>query len=1154
MSIDRREFLTQVSALGFGALLSSAAEAWALDRVDNPLATYPDRGWERTYRDLFQSDSSFIFTCAPNDTHNCLLRAHVKSGVVTRIGPSYGYGKATDLYGNGASGRWDPRCCQKGLALTRRFYGDRRVRYPMVRKGFKAWVEKGFPRDPQTGKPPAEYFRRGWDGWVRASWEEASALVAKVLINIAQTYSGPEGKARLLAQGYEPETVEATQGAGVQVEKFRGGMPLLGITRVFGFYRFANAMALLDHHLRKLPPEQCLGGRGFDNYSWHTDLPPGHPMVTGHQTVEFDLSAVEHSELVIAWGMNWVTTKMPDAHWLTEARLKGTRVVVIACEYSATASKGDDVIVVRPGTTPALALGLASVIVREKLYDETYVKRFTDLPLLVRTDTLQLLRGRDLDPKSALRPLANRTRLLKAGEKPPPPVAHREQLIPEALREEWGDLVLWDSVKKAPVVISRDLCGARFDAAKLSPALFGEYEVTLAGGKKVACKPVFEVLRGTVLADYTPKMVSELTWAPEEAIEKLARAIAKARGKTLFTVGMGPNQFFNNDLKDRAIFLLAALTANVGQVGGNVGSYAGNYRVALFNGAPQWIAENPFDLELDPAKPARPRMCFRFESAHYYNHEDHPLKVGKRMLTGKTHMPTPTKSLWFANANSILGNVKWHYNVVQNVLPKIEFIGVNEWWWSTSCEYADVVFAVDSWAELKHPDMTASVTNPFLCLFPRTPLPRIYDTRGDGEVLMAVADQLAALTGDKRFGDVWHHLRKGKMEVYLQRILDASATTKGYRIEELIKKAEQGIPALMMTRTTPKAGGWEQTQESMPWYTKSGRLELYRDEPEFIAAGENLPLHREPVDSTFHEPNVIVCSPNPFLRPEGPGVYGVAEDDFDCEHRQARNVVKPWSAVRGTAHPLAAQGYRFIFHTPKYRHGSHTTPIDTDQAAVWFGPFADVYRRDKRMPFVTEGYVDIHPADAKELGVADGDYVWIDSDPSDRPYRGWKAKDPAYKVARLLCRARYYPGTPRGVTRMWFNMYGATPGSVRGQETRKDGLAKNEATGYQAMFRSGSHQSATRGWLKPTLMTDSLVRKETFGQVIGKGFLPDVHCPTGAPRESIVKITRAEAGGLGGKGLWRPLQIGLRPSSDSPLLRSYQDGAYVSVAPATRKG
>ena len=94
--------------------------------------------------------------------------------------------------------------------------------------------------------------------------------------------------------------------------------------------------------------------------------------------------------------MNWITTKMPDAHWLTEARLKGTRVVVIACEYSATSSKADDAIVVRPGTTPALALGLAHVILREKLYDAEYVRQWTDLPLLVRMDTLKHLRAADV--------------------------------------------------------------------------------------------------------------------------------------------------------------------------------------------------------------------------------------------------------------------------------------------------------------------------------------------------------------------------------------------------------------------------------------------------------------------------------------------------------------------------------------------------------------------------------------------------------------------------------------------------------------------------------------------------------------------------------------------------------------------------------------
>lgn len=1145
--MDRRKFLHAASAIGFGALVNGATRAWGLDSINNPLAHYPNRDWEKVYRDLFKVDGTFTFLCAPNDTHNCLLKAHVRNGVVTRIGPTMGYGLATDLQGNQTSHRWDPRCCQKGLALTRRFYGDRRARYPMIRKGFKEWVDKGFPRDA-AGKPPAKYFRRGWDGWEKVSWDQASDYVARVLQNIATTYSGAEGAKKLAAQHYDEESIAAMKGAGTQVLKFRGGMPLLGVTRVMAMYRMAGVVALLDSKIRGVGPDQALGGRGWDNYSWHTDLPPGHTMVTGTQTVEFDLHSTERAKLLLVWGMNWIATKMPDSHWLTEARIKGTKVVVIACEYSATANKGDEVIIVRPGTTPALALGLCHVLIREKLFDERFVKRFTDLPLLVRMDNLKLLRARDLDASQPLAKLTNFTAVLPPGQSPPPPGVQQQQYVPAALREQWGDAMVWDATKNAPVPLTRDMVGEYFDRTKINPALEGTFEVTLAGGAKVKCRPSFDLVKQYIFDNFSPAATEAITWAPKDAVEKLARDIAAANGKTLIAVGMGPNQFFNNDLKDRTQFLLAALTNNIGHISGNIGSYAGNYRIALFNGLPQYMMENPFDIELDPAKPARPKQYWRAESAHYYNHEDHPLKVGKKMFTGKTHMPTPTKSLWFANANSILGNVKWHYNVVNNVLPRMEMVCVNEWWWSTSCEYADVVFAIDSWAELKQPDMTASVTNPFLQVFPRTPLPRIFDTKGDAEAVALVAGKLAKITGDARFNDYFKFVRDGRMDVYLQRILSASSATKGYQIGALEAKASKGIPALMMTRTNPRHGGYEQIQDSKPWYTRTGRLEFYRDENEFIEYGENLPVYREPIDSTFYEPNVIVGAEHPCFRHDGPAKYGLEEDDLSCETRQVRNVVKPWSEVAKTQHPLAKDGYRFIFHTPKYRHGSHTTPIDTDMVAVLFGPFGDLYRHDKRQPFVTEGYVDIHPADAKELGVEDGDYVWIDSDPSDRPYRGWKKSDPAYKVARLLCRARYYPGTPRGVTRMWFNMYAATPGSVKGAETRADGLAKNPETNYQAMFRQGSHQSATRGWLKPTLMTDSLSRKELLGHAMGQGFLPDSHCPTGAPRESIVKITRAEPGGLNGKGLWRPADLGLRPGYESEAMKKYLKGEF------TKKG
>ena len=204
----RRTFLKGMAVAG--ALASSHGALGAPIRffkpthVDNPLAFYPNREWEKIYRNIFDHDSTFVFLCAPNDTHNCLLKAFVKNGVVARIGPTYGYGKASDLYGNTASHRWDPRICQKGIALVRRFYGDRRVKAPMVRRGFKQWVDAGFPRDATTGKPDAKYFQRGKDKWLRVDWDDAYLMSAKAFQNIAATYNGELGASRLAAQDYDP--------------------------------------------------------------------------------------------------------------------------------------------------------------------------------------------------------------------------------------------------------------------------------------------------------------------------------------------------------------------------------------------------------------------------------------------------------------------------------------------------------------------------------------------------------------------------------------------------------------------------------------------------------------------------------------------------------------------------------------------------------------------------------------------------------------------------------------------------------------------------------------------------------------------------------------------------------------------------------------
>ena len=382
-------------------------------------------------------------------------------------------------------------------------------------------------------------------------------------------------------------------------------------------------------------------------------------------------------------------------------------------------------------------------------------------------------------------------------------------------------------------------------------------------------------------------------------------------------------------------------------------------------------------------------------------------------------------------------------------------------------------------------------------------------------------------------------------------MLTGSNATRGLQFPDLEHGCEDGVPMLMGNRTYPRAGGWEQRHEDKPWYTPTGRLEFYRPEPEFRAAGEMLPVWREPVDATFYEPNAILANAaHPSIAPRGPESYGVDPSDLSVEVRQARNVVRTWADLSRTQHPLhrADPAYRFVFQTPKYRWGAHSTAVDSDWIAMLFGPFGDMYRRDDRSPWAGEAYMELNPADATELALSDGDYAWLDCDPSDRPYRGWQESDPDYEVARVMMRVRVYAGMPRGVIRTWFNMYAATPKTVAAQKARPGAPAKSPESGYVSLFRHGSHQSGTRAWLRPTQMTDTMTRKAYFGHLVGVGNETDVHSVSGAPKEAFARVVKAEDAGVGGQRLWRPVTLGLRPQQPSPALETFVAGGYLRRA------
>ncbi|MCX5867551.1 MAG: molybdopterin-dependent oxidoreductase, partial [Proteobacteria bacterium] len=102
--------------------------------------------------------------CSSHCGGTCLLRVHVKDGMITRV--------ETD---NGEEPQL--RACQRGRALRQRVYSPDRVLYPLKRVG-----------------------ERGAGIFERISWDEAFAKVASELKRVRDT-SGPESILYLFTAG-----------------------------------------------------------------------------------------------------------------------------------------------------------------------------------------------------------------------------------------------------------------------------------------------------------------------------------------------------------------------------------------------------------------------------------------------------------------------------------------------------------------------------------------------------------------------------------------------------------------------------------------------------------------------------------------------------------------------------------------------------------------------------------------------------------------------------------------------------------------------------------------------------------------------------------------------------------------------------------------
>ena len=250
-------------------------------------------------------------------------------------------------------------------------------------------------------------------------------------------------------------------------------------------------------------------------------------------------------------------------------------------------------------------------------------------------------------------------------------------------------------------------------------------------------------------------------------------------------------------------------------------------------------------------------------------------------------------------------------------------------------------------------------------------------------------------------------------------------------------------------------------------------MHAYADVPEAIEYGENFIVHREGPEATPYLPNVIVSS-NPLVRPED---YGIPANSEHWDERTIRNIKMPWSKVKQTKNFLWEKGFQFYCLTPKTRHRVHSGWSNVDWHMLMDSNFGDPYRLDKRAPCVGEHQMHMNPQAARDLNINDGDYVYVDANPADRPYFGAKPDDPFYRVSRLMLRVTYNRAYPYNIVMMKHAPFIATEKSVKAHETRPDGRALSENTGYQANLRYGSQQSVTRNWHMPMHQTDTLFHK-----------------------------------------------------------------------------
>src|SRR5574340_187648 len=311
------------------------------------------RQWEDGYRNRWAHDKVVRSTHGVNCTGGCSWRIHVKQGVVTWETQQTDYPRTRPGMPN-----HEPRGCSRGASYSWYLYSAARLKYPMIRgRLLQHWRELRKTLQPVAAwamlmdNPQAKDYKaaRGLGGFVRVKWDEALEIIAAANVYTIKQH-GPD---RVV--GFSP-------------------IPAMSMVS------FASGSRYLS----------LIGGTLLSFYDWYCDLPPSSPQVWGEQTDVPESADWYNSGYIMMWGSNVPQTRTPDAHFMTEARYKGTKIVVVCPDYSEASKFADLWLHPQQGTDAALAMAMGHVILKEfhvegkSDYFTKYCRETTDMPCLVR--------------------------------------------------------------------------------------------------------------------------------------------------------------------------------------------------------------------------------------------------------------------------------------------------------------------------------------------------------------------------------------------------------------------------------------------------------------------------------------------------------------------------------------------------------------------------------------------------------------------------------------------------------------------------------------------------------------------------------------------------------------------------------------------------